>query len=121
MKEVGDDFSYCFLIVDEGFKNLGCSSNRDNIVISYGSRHETGIALRNGYFIACTSYFDLAVTIQHHHYNERVILDHIAMEWLCGLDDLDAEVWGIEYLIGCTYILTMVCTVFWIYVVVDGF
>ena len=41
------------------------------------------------------------------------------MEGLGGLYYLDAEIWGVEYLVGCIEVFLVVGTVLWIYVVVD--
>ena len=120
MKEVGDDFSDGLLVVDEGFEYFRLAVCWDDVVISDGGWHETRVTFWNGYFITGASYSQLAVAIQHHENDEGVVLDHVAMEWLCGFYNLDAEVWGVQYLIGCSYIFTMICTVFWIYVVVNG-
>ena len=120
MEEVGYDFSDGLFIVYESFENLGLAVCWDDVVIGNGSRHETGVAFGDGYFIACTSYSQLAVAIEYHQNDEGVILYHIAMEWLGGLNYLDAEEWGVEDLVGCTYVLCMFRAVFGIYVIVDG-
>ena len=57
MEEVGDDFSDGLFVVDEGFENLGLAVCWDDIVISDGGWHETGVAFRNGYFITGGAYF----------------------------------------------------------------
>ena len=120
MEEVGDDFPDGLFIVYEGFEDFRLAVCWDDVVIGNGSWHETGVAFRNGYFIACTSYSQLAIAIENHQDDERIILDHVAMEWLGSLDYLDAEEWSVQYLIGCSYIFTMICTVFRIYIVVDS-
>ena len=120
MEEIGDDSTDSLLVVDEGFEDFCLAVCWDDIIIGDRGWHETGVAFGNGYFITGASYSQPAVTIQHHEDDEGVLLDHVAMEWLCGLNDLDAEVWGVQYLVGCADVLTMVCTVLWIYVIVDG-
>lgn len=120
MEEVGDDSTDSLLVVDEGFEDFGLAVRRDDIVIGDGCWHEAGVAFGNGYFIACTSYLYLAVTIENHHYYEGVVLDHVAMERLCGLDYLDGEVWGVEDFVGRAYVLSVFGAVLGIYVIVDG-
>ena len=89
MEEVGDDFSDCLLVVDEGFENLRLAIYRDDVVIGDGSWHETGITFGNGYFITGGADLELAIAIENHQNDEGVVLDHVAMERLCGLDYLD--------------------------------
>lgn len=120
MEEVGDDFPDCLLVVDECFENFRLAICWDDVVIGDGGRHKTRVALGNGYFIARTSYLYLAVTIENHHYYEGVVLYHVAMERLCGLDYLDGEVWGVEDLVGRAYVLCMFRAVFGINFIVDG-
>ena len=120
MEEVGDDLSDGLLVVDEGFENLGLAICWDDVVIGNGSRHKTRVAFGDCDFIACTSYLYLAVTIENHHYYEGVVLDHVAMERLCGLDYLDGEVWGVEDFVGRAYVLCMFRAVFGIDFIVDG-
>ena len=120
MEEVGDDFSDGLLVVDEGFEDFCLAVCWDYVVIGNRGWHETGVAFGNGYFIAGASYSQFAIAIQHHEDDEGVVLDHVAMEWLGGLYHLDAEEWGIEYLVGCTYVLCMFRAVFGIDLIVDG-
>ena len=120
MEEVGDDFPDGLLIVDKGFEDFRLAVCWDDVVIGNGSWHETGVAFRNGYFISGRADFKFAITIESHENDEGVVLYHVAMEWLCGLDYLDGEKWGVEYLVGCAYVLCMICTIFRIYLVVDG-
>ena len=120
MEEVGDNFSDGLFIVYEGFEYFRLAVCWDDVVIGNGSWHETGIAFGNGYFIAGGTDFEFTIAIENHEDDEGVVLDHVAMERLCGLDYLDAEEWGVQYLVGCTYILTMICTILWIYVIVDS-
>ena len=89
MKEVGDDFSDCLFVVDKGFEDFGLAVCWDDVVIGNGSWHETGVAFRNGYFISGRADFEFAITIENHEDDEGVVLDHVAMERLCGLDYLD--------------------------------
>ena len=120
MEEVGDDFSDGLFIVYEGFEYFRLAVYWDDVVIGNRCWHETGVAFRNGYFISGRADFKFAVTIENHEDDEGVVLDHVAMERLCGLDYLDGEKWGIENLVGCTYVLCMFRAVFGIYLVVDG-
>ena len=120
MEEVGDDFSDGLFVVDEGFENFCLAVYWDDIVIGDGSWHETGVAFGNSYFITGGADLELAVAIKHHEDDEGVVLDHVAMEWLGGLDYLDTEKWGVQYLVGCTKVFLVVGTVLWIYVIVDG-
>ena len=120
MEEVGDDFSDGLFIVYEGFEDFCLAVCWDDVVIGNGSWHETGVAFRNGYFITGGANLELAVAIENHEDDEGVVLDHVAMERLCGLDYLDGEEWGVENLVGCTYVLCMFRAVFGIYLVVDG-
>ena len=89
MKEVGDDFSDGLFVVDKGFEDLGLAVCWDDVVIGNGSWHETRVAFGNSYFIAGGADLELAVAIEHHEDDEGVVLDHVAMERLCGLDYLD--------------------------------
>ena len=89
MKEVGDDFSDCLFIVYEGFEDFRLAVCWDDVVIGNGSWHETGVAFRNCYFITGGADFKFAITIENHEDDEGVVLDHVAMERLCGLDYLD--------------------------------
>ena len=120
MEEVGDDFSDCLLVVDEGFENFRLAICWDDVIIGNGSRHKTRVALGDCDFIAGGADLELAVAIEHHEDDEGVVLDHVAMERLCGLDDLNGEEWGIEDLVGCTYVLGMFRAVFGIDLIVDG-
>ena len=120
MKEVGDDFSDCLFVVDESFEDFGLAVCRDDVIIGDGGWHETGVAFWDVYFIAGASYPYLAVTIEYHHYDEGVVLDHVAMERLGSLYHLDAEVWSVEYLVGYSEVFLVIGTVFGIYVVVNG-
>ena len=120
MEEVGDDFSDGLFVVDEGFEDFGFAVCWDDVIIGNRGWHKTRVAFGNSYFIASGAYSQFAVSFQVHQDDEGVVLDHVAMEGLCSLDYLDAEVWGVQNLVGYTYILTMICTVFWIYVVVDS-
>ena len=114
MEEVRDDFPDAFFVVDEGFENLDrpslislkgrglfiiCSIYGDNVVICNSSGHETGVAFGNGYFIPCASYSQFTIAIEDHQDDEGVVLYHVAMERLGGLYYLDAEVWGVQYLV----------------------
>lgn len=89
MKEIGDDFSDGLFVVDEGLENLGLTICWDDVVIGNGSGHETGGAFGDGYFVASTSYSQLAIAIEHHEDDEGVVLDHVAMERLRGIYYLD--------------------------------
>ena len=89
MEEVGDDFPDGLFIVYEGFEYFRLAVCWDDVVIGNGSWHEAGVAFRNGYFIAGGADLELAVAIEHHEDDEGVVLDHVAMERLCGLDYLD--------------------------------
>ena len=120
MKEIGDDLSDCLLVVDEGFEDFRLAICWDDVVIGNGSRHETGVALGDCDFIAGRTYPELAVAIKDHEDDEGVVLDHVAMERLCGLDYLDGEVWGVEDFVGRAYVLCMFRTVFGIDFIVDG-
>ena len=120
MEEVGDDFPDCLFVVDEGFENLRLTIYRDDVVIGNRGRHETRVAFGNGYFIAGGTDFEFTIAIKYHEDDEGVVLDHVAMERLCGFDYLNGEEWSVENLVGCTYVLCMFRTVFGIYVVVDG-
>ena len=120
MEEVGDNFSDGLLVVDEGFQNLRLTIYWDDVVIGDGSWHETGITFGYGYFITGGADLEFTIAIQYHEDDEGVVLDHVAMERLCGLDYLDGEEWGIEDLVGCTYVLCMFRAVFGIDLIVDG-
>ena len=120
MKEVGDDLSDCLLVVDEGFEDFCLAICWDDVIIGDGSRHKTRVAFRNCDFIAGRTYPELAVAIKDHEDDERVVLDHVAMERLCGLDYLDGEVWGVEDFVGRAYVLCMFRAVFGIDFIVDG-
>jgi len=120
MEEVGDDFPDGLLVVDECFENLGLAVCWDDVVIGNRGRHETGVASRNCDFIAGRTYPELAVAIKDHQNDEGVVLYHVAMERLCGLDYLDGEVWGIEDFVGRAYVLCMFCAILGIDFIVDG-
>ena len=85
-----------------------------------GLWHEAGVAFGNGYFVTGGADFEFAVTIENHEDDEGVVLDHVAMERLCGLDYLDGEVWGVEDFVGRAYVLCMFRAVFGIDFIVDG-
>ena len=89
MEEVRDDFPDGLFIVDEGFENFRLAVCWDDVVIGNGSWHETGVAFGDGYFIAGGADLELAIAIEYHEDDEGVVLDHVAMERLCGLDYLD--------------------------------
>ena len=89
MKEVGDDFSDCLLVVDECFEDFGLAVCWDDVVIGNGSWHEAGVAFGNGYFITGGADFEFAIAIENHEDDEGVVLDHVAMERLGSLDHLD--------------------------------
>ena len=120
MEEVGDDLSDGLLVVDEGFENLGFTVRRDDVVIGNGSRHKTRVAFGDCDFIAGRTYPELAIAIKDHEDDEGVVLYHVAMERLRGLDYLDGEVWGVEDFVGRAYVLCMFRTVFGIDFIVDG-
>ena len=120
MEEVGDDFSDGLFVVDEGFQNLRLTTYRDDVVIGNRGRHETRVAFGNGYFIAGGTDFEFTNAIQYHQDDKGVVLDHVAMERLCGLDYLNGEEWGIEDLVGCTYVLGMFRAVLRIDLIVNG-
>ena len=120
MEEVGDYFSDGLFVVDEGFENLRLTIYRDDVVIGDGSWHKTGVAFGNSYFIAGGTDFEFTIAIQYHQDDEGVVLDHVAMERLCGLDDLNREEGGIEDLVGCTYVLCMFRAVLGIDLIIDG-
>ena len=120
MEEVGDDFSDGLFIVYEGFEYFRLAVCWDDVVIGNGSWHEAGVAFGNGYFITGGADFEFAIAIENHEDDEGVVLDHVAMERLSGVDYLDTKEWGIQNLVGCTYVLCMFRAVFGIYLVVDG-
>ena len=120
MEKIGDDFTDGLFVVDKGFEDFGLAVCWDDVVIGNGSWYETGVAFGNGYFVACTSYSQLAIAIEDHQDDEGVVLDHVAMERLGSLDYLDAEVWSVEYLVGCAYVFLVVGSILRIYLVVDG-
>ena len=120
MEEVGDDSTDGLFVVDECFEDFCLAVRRDDVVIGNGSRHKTRVALGDCDFIAGRTHPELAVAIKDHEDDEGVVLYHVAMEWLRGLDYLDGEVWGVEDFVGRAYVLCMFRAVFGIDFIVDG-
>ena len=120
MQEVGDELADGLLVVDECLEQFGGAARGDEVIVGKDCRDEAGHAFGEKEVGLCGSYPYMAVALQVHDDDEGPVLDHVAVEGACGLDDLDAEVGGVEYLLRHIGIVAMLCLVFGVDGIVDG-
>ncbi len=120
MQEVGDELADGLLVVDECLEQFGGAARGDEVIVGKDSRDETGRAFGEKEVRLCGSYPNMAVALQVHDDDEGTVLDHVAVEGACGIDDLDTEVRGVEYLLRDIGIVAMLGLVFGVDGEVDG-
>ena len=120
MEEVGDDFADGLLVIDERLQNFCGAAGRNKVIVGDGCRDETGTPFGEEDAVLCASYLYVAIAPQIHDDDEGVVLDHVAVEGACGLDDLDAEVRGVQQYVGNIDIITMLGLVVGMDGIVDG-
>ena len=120
MEEVLDGFSDGLLVVDECLEQFGGAARGDEVIVGKDCRDEAGRAFGEKEVGLCGSYPYMAVALQVHDDDEGAVLDHVAVEGTSGLDDLDTEVGGVEYLLRHIGIVAMLGLVFGVDGIVDG-
>ena len=107
MQEVRDDFADGLFVVDEGLQDLCGAACGNKVVVSDGGGYEAGTTFGKEDAVLCASYPYLTIAPQIHDDDEGVVLDHVAVEGACGLDDLDAEMWGVQQYVGNIDVITV--------------
>lgn len=107
MQEVGDDHADGLFVVDEGLQDLCGAASGNQVIVGDGGRDEAGTPFGKEDAVLCASYPYVAIALQVHDNDEGVVLDHVAVEGACGLDDLDAEVRGVQQHVGNIGIITV--------------
>ena len=100
MQEVRDDHADGLLVVDEGLQDFCGAACGNKVIVGDGGRYEAGTPFGKEDAVLCASYPYVAIAPQVHDNDEGVVLDHVAVEGACGLDDLDAEVRGVKQDVG---------------------
>lgn len=110
-------------VVDVGIEQAGfaCGVLRDDIVVGDKGGNEGGVALTQVDGVARLTDADVAVTLYAHGDDERVVLDEVAMEGTCGVDNTYLEVGGVDTGVGSVGGFVVECAVFIFYMEVDGF
>ena len=107
MQEVGDDHADGLFVVDEGLQDLCGAACGNKVIVGDGCGYEAGTTLGKEDAVLGASYPYMAIAPQVHNDDEGVVLDHVAVEGACGLDDLDAEVWGVQQYVGNIDVITV--------------
>jgi len=107
MQEVGDDHADGLLVVDEGLQDFCGAACGNKVVVGDGGRYEAGTTFGKEDAVLCASDPYMAIALQVHDNDEGVVLDHVAVEGARGLDDLDAEIRGVQQDVGDIDIITV--------------
>ena len=120
MEEIGDYLADGLLVIDECLQNFCGAASRNKVIVGDGCRDEAGTPFGKEDAVLCASYPYMAVAPHVHDNDEGVVLDHVAVEGACGLDDLDAEVGGVQQHVGNINVITVLGLVVGIDSIVDG-
>ena len=120
MQEVGDHLADGLPVVDEGLQDLCGGACGNEVVVGDGCRYEAGTPFGKEDAVLCAPYPYLAVAPQVHNDDEGVVLDHVAVEGVCGLDDLDTEVRGVQQYVGDIDVIAVLGLVVGIDGIVNG-
>ena len=107
MQEVGDDLADGLLVIDECLQNFCGAASRNKVIVGDGCRDEAGTPFGKEDAVLCASYPYMAVAPHVHDNDEGVVLDHVAVEGACGLDDLDAEIRCVQQYVGNIDVITV--------------